>query len=102
MPRSAAGGNGASVQSENYYGDLDARFDIDPDVMRRMRALHILYDREPDGGEFFQCYTGALEDGFFFEVVERRNGYRGYGAPKAAIRIAAQKRRARPIGLPRV
>ncbi|HEX2019935.1 MAG TPA: TIM barrel protein, partial [Aurantimonas sp.] len=59
--------------SENYYGDLDARFDIDPDVMKRMRALHILYDREPGGGEFFQFYTEALEDGFFFEIIERRN-----------------------------
>ncbi|UIJ72655.1 bifunctional sugar phosphate isomerase/epimerase/4-hydroxyphenylpyruvate dioxygenase family protein [Aurantimonas sp. HBX-1] len=88
--------------SENYYGDLDARFDIEPDVLKRMRALHILYDREPNGGEFFQFYTEALEDGFFFEIIERRNGYRGYGASNAAIRIAAQKRHARPIGLPRI
>lgn len=87
--------------SENYYGDLDARFDIDPAVMRRMRELHILYDREPEGGEFFQFYTEAFEDGFFFEIVERRNGYRGYGAPNAPIRLAAQKRHARPAGLPR-
>ena len=31
-------------------------------------------------------------DGFFFEIVERRRGYRGYGAADAPCRIAALKR----------
>jgi len=40
-------------------------------------------------------------EGFFFEIVERRDGYKGYGAPNAQFRIAAQKRSLRPAGMPR-
>ena len=29
-------------------------------------------------------------NGFFFEIVERRGGYAGYGAKNAPIRLAAQ------------
>ena len=43
-------------------------------------------------GEYFQLYSRTYGDGFFFEIVERRNGYRGYGAPNAPFRIAAQQR----------
>ncbi len=42
----------------------------------------------------------AHGEGFFFEIVERR-GYKGYGAPNAIFRIAAQKRHIRPMGMPR-
>ena len=43
-------------------------------------------------GDFFQLYSATIGQGFFFEIVERRNGYSGYGAPNAPFRIAAQKR----------
>ena len=85
---------------ENYYEDLDARFALDPDLLDRMREGGILYDRDPDGGEFFQIYTRTFADRFFFEIVERR-GYTGFGAPNAAIRLAIQKRLARHPGVPR-
>src|SRR5271156_6255406 len=43
---------------DNYYDDLAARFDIAPDLLARMRALGVLYDRVKDG-EFFHIYTRA-------------------------------------------
>ena len=58
--------------------------------MAALRQNQILYDREGDG-EFFQIYTHAFDERFFFEIVERRN-YHGFGAANAAIRLAAQTR----------
>lgn len=87
--------------SPNYYDDLEARLGIEPALAQKLRAHNILYDRDADGGEFFQLYSSAFSEGFFFEIVERRGGYRGYGAPNAFFRIAAQKRHIRPAGMPR-
>ena len=84
----------------NYYGDVEARFGLDPDFVATLRAHNILYDRD-EHGEFFQLYSRLYGDGFFFEVVERRGGYRGYGAANAPFRIAAQQRLARPKGMPK-
>jgi 4-hydroxyphenylpyruvate dioxygenase len=86
--------------SQNYYDDLEARFGLDPDFADRLRDENILYDRD-DSGEYFQIYSPVVGEGFFFEVVERRGGYDGYGGPNAPFRIAAQKRRMRPKGMPR-
>ncbi|MGR3590415.1 MAG: bifunctional sugar phosphate isomerase/epimerase/4-hydroxyphenylpyruvate dioxygenase family protein [Limimaricola soesokkakensis] len=84
----------------NYYDDLAARFDLAPGLLERLRESQILYDRD-EHGEFFQLYSLPSADGLFFEVVERRDGYRGYGAPNAPFRIAAQKRLLRPKGMPK-
>ncbi|ADZ70929.1 bifunctional sugar phosphate isomerase/epimerase/4-hydroxyphenylpyruvate dioxygenase family protein [Polymorphum gilvum] len=86
--------------SPNYYDDLDARFALDGDLLQRLRAACILYDRD-EHGEYFQLYSRPYGEGFFFEIVERRGGYRGYGAANAPFRIAAQKRIMRPSGMPR-
>lgn len=76
--------------SPNYYDDIEARFGLEPDLVDRLRAENILYDRDA-AGEYFQIYSPNYGDGFFFEIIERR-GYHGYGAPNAPFRIAAQKR----------
>lgn len=86
--------------SANYYDDVEARFGLAPEFADRLRACNILYDRD-DRGEYFQLYSPNFGEGFFFEIVERRGGYRGYGAPNAIFRIAAQKRHMRPKGMPR-
>jgi 4-hydroxyphenylpyruvate dioxygenase len=78
---------------ENYYDDIEAKFDLDETTMAALRANRILYDREGDG-EFFQIYTHSFDERFFFEIVERRR-YHGFGAANAAIRLAAQSREAR-------
>jgi len=77
--------------SPNYYADLAARFGLPDALVARMQALDILYD-EDEHGQFLQIYSRPWGDGLFFEIVERRAGYRGYGAPNAPFRIAAQKR----------
>ncbi len=84
----------------NYYDDIDSRYELDPGLLGSMKENGILYDRD-DAGEFFQVYTHAFEERFFFEIVERR-GYKGFGAPNAGIRLAAQMREARPRTMPRI
>jgi 4-hydroxyphenylpyruvate dioxygenase len=85
---------------DNYYDDIDSRYELDPALLAAMKANGILYDRD-DSGEFFQIYTHAFDERFFFEIVQRR-GYHGFGAPNAGIRLAAQTREARPRTMPRV
>jgi len=75
----------------NYYADLQVCFDLDDQLLDRLRAGNILYDREGNA-EYFQIYSVPIFEGFFFEIVERRGGYEGYGARNAPIRLAAQMR----------
>jgi 4-hydroxyphenylpyruvate dioxygenase len=86
--------------SPNYYGDVETRFGLDPDLTERLKAGNILYDRD-ENGEYFQLYSGTFGEGFFFEIVQRRD-YRGYGAANAIFRIAALKKQIRPEGVPRL
>jgi 4-hydroxyphenylpyruvate dioxygenase len=86
--------------SPNYYDDLEARFDLAPELVDRLHKANILYDRD-EGGEFFQFYSRNFGEGFFFEIVERRQSYAGYGGPNAPFRIAAQKRTMLPKGMPK-
>jgi 4-hydroxyphenylpyruvate dioxygenase len=86
---------------ENYYDDLAARLSLSPDVTGRLKADHILYD-EDASGSFFQVYTRSVGDGIFLEICQRKDGYTGYGAANAPFRIAAQRRLARPSGIPRI
>ena len=67
---------------ENYYDDLEARTDLAPEAIARLRESQILYDRDGPS-EYFQVYTSTLDNGFFFEIVERRN-YAGFGAVERA------------------
>jgi 4-hydroxyphenylpyruvate dioxygenase len=76
---------------ENYYDDLEAKADLPPERIAAFKEHNILYDRDGDG-EYLQIYTEAFEHRFFFEIVERRRGYNGYGAANAPIRLAAQAR----------
>jgi 4-hydroxyphenylpyruvate dioxygenase len=80
---------------ENYYDDLEARTDLALERIAELKAHNILYDRAGEA-EYLQAYTEAFEQRFFFELVERRGGYGGYGAANAPIRLAAQARRAMP------
>jgi 4-hydroxyphenylpyruvate dioxygenase len=75
----------------NYYDDLSARFGLDQQRIEELCALDLLYDRD-GAGEFLHFYTPTI-GGVFLEMVERRSGYEGYGAPNAPIRLAAQQGR---------
>jgi 4-hydroxyphenylpyruvate dioxygenase len=83
----------------NYYEDLAARFELDAALLAALREHGALYDRDERGGEFFHFYTVMLGRRLFFEVVQRRGGYDGYGAPNTAVRMAAQVRYAAAGGL---
>ena len=84
---------------DNYYDDIEAKYDLDAATMAALRDNQILYDREGDG-EFFQIYTHTFDERFFFEIVQRRN-YQGFGAANAAVRLAAQTRESRRLTIPR-
>ena len=86
--------------SDNYYADLAARFEIEHDLLERLKSRNILYDEDANGA-FFQFYSRPFAGGMFFEIVQQRDGYAGYGAPNAPFRIAAQKRLMRPEGMPK-
>lgn len=72
----------------NYYDDLVARFGLAEDLVGTLRALDLLYDRDADG-EYLHCYTDTVGE-VFFELVERRHRYDGYGAGNAPVRLASQ------------
>lgn len=72
----------------NYYDDIEARYRIEPALMDALRELNVMYDRD-EFGEFLHFYTHPIGT-VFLEVVERRDGYAGYGALNASVRLAAQ------------
>ncbi len=75
---------------DNYYDDLRARFGLPEGELDTLRRLDLLFDRTTEG-TFRHFYTPQV-GGIFFEVVERRAGYDGYGADNAPVRLASQAR----------
>jgi len=75
--------------SPNYYDDLPTRLDIDAGLLQRLRAAGILFDRSA-AGDFLHIYSETLEEGIFFEIIQRLGGYDGYGATNAPARMASQ------------
>ena len=74
---------------DNYYDYVSGRFGVDDDTVAELRDLHLLYDRSADG-EFVHFYTRTVGS-VFFEFVERRGHYDGYGADNAPVRLTAQR-----------
>jgi 4-hydroxyphenylpyruvate dioxygenase len=74
---------------QNYYDDLDARLELGAGTVDELRSLDILFDRD-ERGEFLHVYTLPIGQ-VFFEIVQRRGGYDGYGAANAPVRLAAQR-----------
>ena len=60
-------------------------------LIQYIKKNNILYD-EDNKGCFFQIYTTLINNSFFFEFVQRNQGYEGYGANNAIFRISAQKK----------
>ena len=76
----------------NYYDDAAPKFGLSVQEAATLLEHNVLLDEEDGGRRFRQIYSRAFERTFFFEFVERRGGYDGYGAPNAPIRLAAQNR----------
>ncbi|WP_421083227.1 bifunctional sugar phosphate isomerase/epimerase/4-hydroxyphenylpyruvate dioxygenase family protein [Rothia nasimurium] len=74
----------------NYYEDLTARYGLPKHFIDQIRELNLLYDQD-EQGEFLHFYT-QTSGRIFFEVVERRAGYTGFGVANAPVRMASQHR----------
>lgn len=75
----------------NYYDDIAARFDLTDAFVEDLRDLHLGYDRDP-AGEYLHFYTRTLGE-VFLEFVERIDGYAGFAAGTAPVRLTAQRGR---------
>ena len=73
---------------DNYYVDLHARFDLDPDFSAA--PLTHFSTTVSATGELLHAYTPVLATGFYVELLERRGGYDGYGSAGTHVRLAAQ------------
>ncbi|BEL05870.1 hypothetical protein Q0Z83_040610 [Actinoplanes sichuanensis] len=76
---------------DNYYDDLDARLAPPPRLLATLREHSILYDSD-EAGEYLHFYTEMLGSRLFFEVVQRVDGYAGYGSVATVpVRMAAHR-----------
>ena len=73
----------------NYYDDLAARTELDDDTLESCASWASSTSRGA-GGEFLHFFTETVGDRLFFEVVERRGAYDGYGALNSPVRLSAQ------------
>lgn len=72
----------------NYYDDLGAKYGTDQATLDLWRSLGIMTECVGEG-QFLHAYTVPFDGRFFFEIIERRNGYDGYGVGDAPVRLAA-------------
>ena len=71
--------------------DLDARLELDPALLGDLREYGLFYDEDPSG-RYLHLATEVLGSRVFFEVVQRLDGYDGYGTANAPVRMAAHRR----------
>ena len=83
--------------SPNYYDYLASEFGLEDQFVKQLKRGNILYARNGDS-EYFQIYSTPIFRGFFFEIVQRKGGYQGYGARNASTRLAAQMKYLDPAG----
>ena len=76
---------------DNYYEDLDARFELDPGHLARLKEHGLMYDRDARG-QLTHVYTETINDSFYLEIVQRDGDYDDYGSPSTHVRLAAQHR----------
>jgi len=72
----------------NYYDDLGAKYGLEQEVLDEWSALGVMMERSGEG-EILHAYSAPFDERFFFEIIERRHGYDGYGAANAPFRLAA-------------
>jgi 4-hydroxyphenylpyruvate dioxygenase len=75
----------------NYHDDLEARVDVDPALLADLRECGLFYDEDAHG-RYLHLATEVLGSRVFFEVVQRLDGYDGYGTANAPVRMAAHRR----------
>jgi 4-hydroxyphenylpyruvate dioxygenase len=73
---------------ENYYEDLASKYEIATEILEEMKELNLLYDKIGEA-ECFHLYSLPFEGRFFFEFIERRNGYSAYAQANAGVRMGS-------------
>ena len=82
----------------NYYDDLAARTELGDECSRSFASSACSTSRRR-GGELLHFFTEMVGGRLFFEVVERRDSYDGYGARQLARAAVGAARRWRgPAG----
>lgn len=79
-------GNSFLSLPQNYFDDLSVRYDLGQGELRKLYERNVMYDADADG-EFLHACTDTFEDRFFFEIVERRKAYAGFGGVDAMVRM---------------
>ena len=78
---------------DNYYDDLDARLSLPAELRRQRCASTRSSTTATSTGEFLHFFTEMLGSRVFFEVVQRIDGYAGFGDPHSIpLRMAAHRR----------
>jgi 4-hydroxyphenylpyruvate dioxygenase len=70
---------------QNYFDDLGVRYDLSQDELGRLRDANVMYDADSEG-EYLHASTDTFVERFFFEYVERRRGYTGFGGLNVMVR----------------
>ncbi|KAF3160463.1 hypothetical protein TWF788_003146 [Orbilia oligospora] len=76
----------------HYYDELHQRYDLSRDFIKKLRIHNVLYDRD-EKGEYLHLSTDQFHDRFFFEIVQRINGYDHFGAVNSSLRMLVQSER---------
>ena len=84
---------------ENYYDDLNARFDLPPGCWTAC-ARRTCSTTGSAARTLSRCIRVPC-GGLYVEIVQRGPGYHRFGEANASFRIAAQTRLGRPKGMPR-
>jgi 4-hydroxyphenylpyruvate dioxygenase len=72
----------------NYYDDLGAKYGLDEATLEGWSELGVMMERSGEG-EILHAYTTPFDNRFYFELIERRHGYDGYGTGNAPFHLAA-------------
>lgn len=73
---------------DNYYDDVEATYQLSPEIMTLLRENNVLYCADQNGA-FYQLFTGLFRRRFCFEIVQRL-GYDGFGEANSFVRTAMQ------------
>ncbi len=71
-----------------FYDDLEASGEHPGELVQELRAHDVLVDTE-GGGQFLHAYTHPICNRFFFEIVQRKDDYVGFGRGNAGVRLEA-------------
>ncbi len=76
---------------DNYYDDLDSRYDLAPELLSTLREHGLMYDRD-ERGALLHAYTETINGSFYLVLLQREGQFEGFGDSSTHVRLAAQAR----------